>query len=446
MEVRVRPEQCWPVTRSPSWLPRGRALADEEFAWRHRILCCLLAAHVPGVLLASAVTGRGRFHGAAGAAVLVALLCVALAPLPRRVRAGAVALGLLTSSGVLVHLTQQGEELHLHVLLALAAAALYQDWVVYGAAAGYVALQQALVLVTGSTQAYGHAGAAWASVAVHVAFGVVGTGVLLLFWRSDETARASAERLALELHDGRQGVQARLAEADRIRADLIATVSHEFRTPLTGIRGAALTLLQRGERLGPAARSQLLHAIVDKEERLSRLLENMLTAATATTPDPAARAEVSAVAADVVAQADRAARPVSVLVQPGSRARMTPQALHQVLANLLDNAVQHGAPGGVPLLAAGEEGGEVWITVTNEGAGMDAVTAGRLFEPFTQRTSGPTRDQEGLGMGLYVVRRLVEVHGGEVEVRSLDGWVSVEVRLPAAHRAQTPVPTAVPIA
>lgn len=434
------------MTRSPGWLPHGRALATEEFLWRHRILCWLLALHIPGVVVAATVTGRGELNGAGGVLLLTALLGVALAPLPRRVRAGAVAVGLLTSSGLLVHLTLQGEELHLHMLLALAAAALYQDWVVYGTAVAYVAAGQAVVVGLGNVEAYGHEGAAWVWVVTHLAFGVVGTGVLLLFWRADEIARASAEALAHELHDGDQGVRARLAEADRIRADLIATVSHEFRTPLTGIRGAALTLLQRGERLGPAARSQLLHAVVEQEERLSRLLENMLTAASATAPDPTAEADVGSVAASVVAQSGRSASPVSVLVEQGARARMTPQALHQVLANLIDNAVQHGAAGGVPLLAAGQEGAEVWITVTNEGVGIDAATAGRLFEPFTQLASGPTRDREGLGMGLYVVRRLVEVHGGRVAVRSLDGWVTVEVRVPAAYQAQTPVPTALPIA
>lgn len=446
MESQVLPAQAGGVTHTPGWLPHGRALAVDEFDWRHRILCWLLGLHVPGVLLAAAVTGRGEYRGAGGALLLLVLLGVARAPLPRRARAVAVATGLLTSSGLLVHLTHQAEELHLHVLLALAAAALYQDWLVYGTAVAYVGAQQVLVVALGNTSVYGHEGAAWVWVVTHVAFGVVGTGVLLLFWRADEVARASAESLAHELHDGDQGVRARLAEADRIRADLIATVSHEFRTPLTGIRGAALTLLKKGERLGPAARSQLLHAVVEQEERLSRLLENMLTAASATAPDPAAEADVAAVAAAVVTQAGRAASPVSVLVEPGTRARMTPQALHQVLANLLDNALQHGVADGVPLLAAGQDSGEVWVTVTNEGIGIDAATAGRLFEPFTQLASGPTRDREGLGMGLYVVRRLVEVHGGRVAVRSLDGWVTVEVRVPTCASAQTPVPTALPIA
>lgn len=293
----------------------------------------------------------------------------------------------------------------------------------------------------------------WVPVAAAVVasgYALAGAVPLLRTWRSDDAARTSAEELLQGLSDDREGMQARLAEADRIRADLIATVSHEFRTPLTGIRGAALTLLQRGDRLSPEARNQLLHAVVEQEERLARLLENMLTAATATQPDPSANADVAAVAADVVAETGRTASPVSLLVEDGTWVRMQPQALHQVLANLLDNAQQHGAARTVPLLAAGSEvgpqGSEVWITVSNEGATLDPAATGRLFEPFTQAASGTTRDREGLGMGLYVVRRLVEVHGGQVAVRSLDGWVTVEVRLPAHKSAQTPAPTALPIA
>jgi signal transduction histidine kinase len=454
MESRVRPQQPRGVHRSPVRLPHGRALTRAEFAWRHHVLCGLLALHVPGVVLAASLTGRGEYHGLLGAGLLAACLGLALAPVPRRVASAAVALGLLTSSAVLVHLTQQGPELHLHVLLVVVAVALYQDWPVYGLTVGSVALGQAGLALRGDAGVYGHEGAVWGFVAGHVAFLVVGTGVVLLFWRADEIARADAEALAQDLYDGQRGIQARLDEADRIRADLIATVSHEFRTPLTGIRGAALTLLQRGERLGPAARTQLLHAIVDQEERLARLLENMLTAASATMPDPDAEADVATVAADVVGAAGQERSAVSVLVAPGTRARIERPALHQVLANLVDNSLQHGSSRSVPLVAAGEEQvgerREVWITVSNEGATLDPAATARLFEPFTQAASGPTRDREGLGMGLYVVRRLVEVHGGRVAVRSLDGWVTVEVRLPAAVQpspepGQTPAPTALPI-
>jgi signal transduction histidine kinase len=439
------------VTQYAAWLPRGRALTPGEFAWRHRVLCVLLALHVPGVVLAAQLTGRGAYGGFLGAALLITCLGAAVAPLPRRVRACAVAAGLLTASGLLVNQVREAGEVHLHVFLVVAAVALYQDRLVYGLALVYLAAQQVLVVALGDAAVLGHAGEPWGWVAVHAAYVLMGTAVLLLFWRADEIARADAETLARELYDGQRGIQARLAEADRIRADLIATVSHEFRTPLTGIRGSALTLLKRGDRVPPEARDRLLQAIVDQEERLSRLLENMLVAASATAPTPGAHADVTTVAVEVVALAGHGSRPISVLVEPGTSVAMDPEALHQVLANLLDNAKQHGAPRSVPLLAAGQEGDEVWITVSNEGTTLDTTAASRLFEPFTQAASGPTREREGIGMGLYVVRRLVEVHRGAVAVRSLDGWVTVEVRLPAAVApktvelpGQSPVPTALP--
>jgi signal transduction histidine kinase len=227
-------------------------------------------------------------------------------------------------------------------------------------------------------------------------------------------------------------VRARLEETDRIRADLIATVSHEFRTPLTGIRGAALTLLKRSDRLDEQSRQRLLTAVLDQQERLSRLLENMLTAARATAADPTAIAEVDGVAAEVamLAGALHPGSPtVSVVVDAGTTAQIDRHALHQVLANLVDNAQQHGSSGTVPILAGGRDDAGVWITVSNEGRTLDTGDAGRLFEPFTQVESGATRDAEGMGMGLYVVRRLVEVYGGSVDVRSEGGWVTVELRL-----------------
>ncbi|MEX2289842.1 MAG: ATP-binding protein [Mycobacteriales bacterium] len=259
--------------------------------------------------------------------------------------------------------------------------------------------------------------------------------LLVLFRRARERSRTRQTRVQAELVAGRSTVAERLAETERIRADLIGTVSHEFRTPLTGIRGATLTLLKRGDRLDPAHRAALLEAVLDQQERLSRLLENMLLAAGATAADPRAVSDVGAVAAEVAMLAS-AGRPgtgsVSLLVEPGTLARIDRQALHQVLANLLHNAVQHGAPGAVPLVAGGRDARGVWLAVSNEGRVLDLTAAGRLFEPFTQIESGATRTREGIGVGLYVVRRLVDVYGGSLEVRSESGWVTVEIRLQPA--------------
>jgi signal transduction histidine kinase len=265
-------------------------------------------------------------------------------------------------------------------------------------------------------------------------------GAFALLLQAERRARQGEEQLTVALWEGHASMRARLEETDRIRSDLIATVSHEFRTPLTGIRGAALTLLKRGDRLDTDARARLLHAIVDQQERLSRLLENMLTASAATAADPGATAEVDAVAAEV---AMLTGHPVSVVVEPNLLARIDRQALHQVLANLLDNALQYGKSGTVPVVAGGREGDEVWLSVSNEGLPLDDQ---RLFEPFTQGDNGPTRAHEGIGMGLYVVRRLVEVHGGWVNARCDGGWVTVEMRLHLAEDRRRQVPTALPIA
>lgn len=407
------------VTRG--WrLPAGRELAAVDVAWRHRFVCVLVALHLPALALLALLIGSGPVGALLPLVPVALLLGLAVVPLGRRRRALCATAALLGCSLVLSAALDREPVAYAHVFVAVAVVALYQDWAVYALAVVAVAALGAGAGAHGLVLA----GAVLAESAV-----------LVVFWHASEAARADQERLRDALLTGQDRVQARMAETDRIRADLIGTVSHEFRTPLTGIRGAALTLLKHGERLDDTGRARLLHAVLDQQERLSRLLENMLTAAQATATDPAASAEVDAVAAEVamLAGATRPDSPrVSVLVEPATCARIDRQALHQVLANLIDNAQQHGAAGAVPLVAGGYDERGVWLTVSNEGTTLDSAAARRLFEPFTQADSGPTRPSEGLGMGLYVVRRLVEVHGGTVSLRSEGGWTTVELRLVGA--------------
>jgi signal transduction histidine kinase len=419
-------------SRQFDWLPRGRALSERDFAGRHRIVCGLLGLHVPVLLVLGVTTGRSIGAALLEVVPVVVLTAVALAPIGRLQRALAASLGLVVCSALLVHLYDGATAAHFHYFVVVAVIALYQDWTVYALAIGFVALEHLLVGAFSDSTVFDREGSAWLFALLHTAAVLAESAVLVIFWHANDQARAAADRLRAQLSDGQSSVRAQLEETDRIRADLIATVSHEFRTPLTGIRGAALTLLKRGDRLDEQSRQRLLTAVLDQQERLSRLLENMLTAARATAVDPTAVAEVDAVAAEVAMLAG-AARPecgtVSVVVEPGTVARIDRHALHQVLANLVDNAQQHGNPGTVPLVAAARDEKGVWVTVSNEGRTLDDDTAGRLFEPFTQADTGATRDAEGLGMGLYVVRRLVEVYGGTVDVRSENGWVTVELRL-----------------
>lgn len=447
-DVAVSPRAApWSLWRR--WLPVGRRLSSADAAARHTLVCSVALLHVP-LLLAVSLASTHVGVGSVGMLVALALLAVALGPFRHRTRALAASSSLLSSSVVLVQLFPEQPRLYGHLFVVIALVSLYQDWAVFGLVVVFAVTEHPIATLV-MAQPEDTTGAM-----VRAGFVLAEAAVLAVFWRADEQAKAGEEMLQAALWEGQSSVQARLEETERIRTDLIGTVSHEFRTPLTCIRGAALTLLKHGGRLDDAGRTRLLEAVLDQQERLSRLLENMLTAARATAADPEASADVAAVAAEVamIAGATRATSPstspsmspsMSVVVEPGTTARIDRHALHQVLANLVDNAQQHGATGSVPLIAGGQDGPEVWVAVSNEGGPLDTTAAHLLFEPFTQAEMGPTRAHGGLGMGLYVVRRLVDVYGGSVQVRAEAGWVTVEVRLPAVERRPAQTPTALPI-
>jgi signal transduction histidine kinase len=445
--------------QAPAWLPHGALLPDADWRWRHTAVCVVLAAHLPVLLLWAALTEPGEpWHVLLPLAALLG--AVWLPGGSRALRSLAGSSGLLMCSALVVHLSDGATEAHFHFFVTVAVIALYQDWLLYALALAFVLAHHALLVrPEDSLSSLG-----W--LAVHGGAVLAEAAVLVVFWRASELsrlaelrarvdeeqarraaehARGAAEQARQELSQGRDSVQARIEAADRIRADLIGTVSHEFRTPLTSIRAAALTLRKRGDRLDEQRRELMWDAIMDGQARLERLLENMLLAATATNVDPDASTAVDAVAAEVamVVAAQRGSAPVSVVVEPGLHARIDRRALHQVLENLLDNAYQHGAPGSTPLVAAGADDRGVWLTVSNEGRVVDLTRKGRLFEPFTQESSGATRDREGIGVGLYVVRRLVEVYGGSVDVQSDIGWVTVEVRLAWGGSVRTLAPVRV---
>jgi signal transduction histidine kinase len=408
--------------RALRWLPQGALLPEPDWRWRHAAVCLVLAAHLPLLSVWALVAGpRGElWHVLLPLAALLAASQTRV--LSRTVRSLAAAAGLLTCSAVVVHLSGAGTEGHFHFFVAVAVVALYQDWAVYALAVAFVLVHHGVVVAPSGGESWG-----WALT--HAAYVLAESAVLVLFWRANEMTREAEARARAELTVGQDSVRARIAAADRIREDLIGTVSHEFRTPLTGIRGNALTLLKRGHRVDEAKREELLKAILVQEQRLSRLLENMLLASQATAVDPAAATDVEAVATAVANAADEDGSPVSVVVEEGLIAHIDRKALEHVLGNLLENAAQHGAPGSQTLVAGGLDEGGVWLRVSNEGRVLDLTDKRQLFRPFTQVDSSTRREREGIGVGLYVVQRLVEVYGGSVDVDSHSGWVTVEVRL-----------------
>ena len=236
----------------------------------------------------------------------------------------------------------------------------------------------------------------------------------------EQTARRAAER------------------ASRVKDEFLATLSHELRTPLTAIMGW-VRMVRQGL-LDDEGANRALEIIDRNTEALKRLVEDILDISSMTMGRfrleslPVDLATVVRAALDSVRHAvsaknirleftvDRGIRPVA-----GDAGR-----LQQVVWNLVSNAVKFTPYGGSVHVSLAQSGSYAEIRVRDDGRGIDAEFAPRLFEPFSQQDASTTRQHGGLGMGLAIVRHLVELHGGTVRAESpgSGGGATFIVRLP----------------
>jgi len=222
---------------------------------------------------------------------------------------------------------------------------------------------------------------------------------------------------------------AQLAEVDGQRRALLADVGHELRTPLAALQARLENLVDGVEAPDPEVLATMLRAT----ERLGRLVAQLLDLSRleAGTEVVAHQsfdlADVLEGAADEARLAGSGIR-LDVDVQPGCKALGDPERVHQVVANLLENAIRHSPPAGIVHLRAGpgRAGGMVAIEVADEGPGIPPAEAERVFRRFSRGTDG------GTGLGLAIARWIVELHGGTI--RALPGEPSgglFRVELPA---------------
>jgi two-component system sensor histidine kinase KdpD len=216
---------------------------------------------------------------------------------------------------------------------------------------------------------------------------------------------------------GRQRLVAEAREAalrartEELRSSLLSTVSHDLRTPLAVITGAATSLRDDAAQLSPSVRAELLDTLVEEARRLERVLANLLGMTRVETGIQPAREWVPVeelVGAalgrveDVIG--DRA---VQIDVPSDLAVSVDPVLFEHVLINLLENAVKHGAP---PLeIAARRRGAVVEIDVADRGPGLPPGAEERVFVKVYRASSAP-----GVGLGLAIVRGVVEAHGGTV--------------------------------
>lgn len=230
---------------------------------------------------------------------------------------------------------------------------------------------------------------------------------------------------------------ASLEEAYNVQKRFVADASHELRTPLSIIQGN-IELLRRPVVLTEAERAEILETIHGETQRMSRLIDDLLSLARADAGVEIRRAEVELDA--LVMEAARAGRirarethTVKVAALEPVKVTGDRDRLKQLLLILLDNALTYTPAGGSVTLGLRAEGNQAVLTVADTGIGIAPEDLPHIFERFYRADKARSRAQGGTGLGLAIARWIVEKHGGHIDVTSEPGRGSVfSVHLPLA--------------
>jgi signal transduction histidine kinase len=237
----------------------------------------------------------------------------------------------------------------------------------------------------------------------------------------------------------------RLEQGVREKHRLVADASHELRTPLAVMR-AELDVSLRGDDLSPAER-EVLESLREEVDRLGRMADDLLVLAQAdegrlpllTRPIALGEAVESAVhPLRPLAEA----KGVRLEVQGSRDARRPeteadPERLRQVLTNLLDNAIAFTPRGGVVRVEEWARGGDVGVTVTDDGPGIPPEARPRVFDRFYRVDPSRAREGGGTGLGLAICSEIARAHGGRVWVESVDDHGSAfSIALPSRQEAE----------
>ena len=236
----------------------------------------------------------------------------------------------------------------------------------------------------------------------------------------EEVARQSAERA----FEGERQARDRAEHASRLKDEFLATVSHELRTPLNAILGWARML--RAGTVDPKSVNRGLESIERNAVAQAQLIEDLLDVSRIV----AGRLRLEVVPldlVDVIRAAIDVVKPAADAKQIGidvsfdrSAAAVTgdPQRLQQVVWNLLSNSIKFTPAGGRVEARLERHEGKAAIVVRDNGAGIHPEFLPQVFELFRQADGGPSRKPGGLGLGLAIVRRIVEMHGGTIRAES----------------------------
>ncbi|GAC1343409.1 MAG: hypothetical protein NVSMB23_17230 [Myxococcales bacterium] len=250
-------------------------------------------------------------------------------------------------------------------------------------------------------------------------------------------------RLRIDL----EAANAQLREVDRLKSDFFANVSHELRTPLTLILAPAASLMRGARGKMDASQRGLVETITRNATRLLQLINDLLLLAKLDAGEPRVTrlpvdvgAAVRRIASEAQPFAESLDLRIDLDVGPGPFLWSGDERhLERIALNLVSNACKFSLPGGVVHVAAGSEGDEVWLRVTDHGIGIAPQDLEKIFDRFVQVESSSNRRFEGTGIGLSIVKQLVTLHGGTISVQSEPSrGSSFHVRLPTGPREAPP--------
>jgi signal transduction histidine kinase len=437
MAIRDAASSTDAVARVRRLLPRGHTLPPEELRRRHRALLVLLWLHALLVPLWGLDRGFGLGHSVLEAGAIA--VCAAAATLVGARRSGGpvlVALGLLTSSAVIVHLSHGVIEAHFHFFVVIVLLTLYEDWMIFLLAAAFVVLHHGIGGALDPDAVFSHPDAEahpWRWALVHAAYvGAAGLGAIVT-WRLNEDLRdrhvqlIAEKQVALEravaAERQLEGYARDLERSNRELDEFASIASHDLSAPLLTVSGF-LTLLEEryaGE-LDAEADEFIAHA-VNGTRRMQRLIADLLTYSRVGRAglDPE-DVDLGTVVRETIAglRGTIAEAGAEVVVDPLPTVHAEPDELGRLIQNLVGNAVMHAGRARPVVHVTARGTAEGWeVSVVDNGVGIDPADRELIFKMFQRPARGS--GGEGTGMGLAICQRIVERHGGRIWVEPAGG-------------------------